>query len=85
MLEEPSAARRNERDYPHIVEIPVPEGGLGDRFDSIIAWHRSHDITTRRGTVRRDNDAYFVRWCFADADDATAFALAFVGELVPAP
>ncbi|MCW5693103.1 MAG: hypothetical protein KIT48_12130 [Pseudolabrys sp.] len=80
-----ASARRNEREFPNIVEIPVPDGGLGSRANAILAWHRRHGLISHRGTVRREADAYFVRWCFADDEDAATFALEFVGELIAAP
>ena len=77
-----ASARRNERELPNLVEIPVPDGGLGDRADAILAWHRRRGLSSHRGTVRREGDAYFVRWCFSESDDAEAFALVFGGEAV---
>jgi hypothetical protein len=34
-------SRMNERDFPHIVELPVPEGGFGRTLDAIHSFHRS--------------------------------------------
>jgi len=30
-----------ERDFPHHVEMIVPEGGLGRRLDEMHEWHRA--------------------------------------------
>ena len=33
-----------ERDFPHIVEMAVPEGGFGKQLDAMHEWHRSQSI-----------------------------------------
>jgi hypothetical protein len=33
-------ARMNERDFPQIVELALPEGGFGNRLDEFEAFHR---------------------------------------------
>jgi hypothetical protein len=33
-------SRTNERDYPYIVEMPLPEGGFGKTLDVMEAFHR---------------------------------------------
>jgi hypothetical protein len=66
-------ARMNERDAPHIVELPVPEGGFGRALDAIHDFHRMRDIESRRGRRQRRDEQEFVRWCFANPVDAAEF------------
>ena len=72
----------NERDFPHIVEIPLPPGGLGDGTVGIAAFHSEPKIAPRFGRGRRDDGAFRVRLCFADAADAEAFRDRFGGTRV---
>ncbi|TMK07348.1 MAG: hypothetical protein E6G75_23535, partial [Alphaproteobacteria bacterium] len=65
-------ARMNERDYPHIVELPVPPGGFR-AADDMLAFHRERDIQIRRGQGRNYDGQSYVHYCFADAVDADAF------------
>jgi hypothetical protein len=72
------SAQSIERDYPHIVEMLVPEGGFGKKLDAMYDWHRARGILFQRGRSRRDeNGRDYIRWCFADADTAAAFAAEF--------
>jgi hypothetical protein len=77
-------ARMNERDFPHIVELALPEGGYGNRLEDFEMFHRSRGIESRRGRRQRRNEQEFVRWCFAERTDAAAFAWLFGGTLMPA-
>ena len=77
-----ASAKTIARDFPHIVEILVPEGGLGKRLDAMYEWHRSRDIGARRGQGRHEDDRDYVRWCFADPHIATAFAAEFGGTVI---
>ena len=72
-------SRMNERDFSHIVELAVPEGGFGRALDAIHDFHRLRGIESRRGRLQRRNDQEFVRWCFASVIDAE-----FAGTLVQA-
>jgi hypothetical protein len=74
-----SSSKAIERDFPHIVEIVVPEGGLGKRLDAMYDWHRERGIEAHRGSGRREQDRDIIRWCFADQEMADAFAAAFGG------
>ena len=65
--------RMNERDFPHIAEIDIPEGGLKERLMDMHEWHRAHGIESYRG----GGSINVVRWCFADADKADSFAAEF--------
>jgi hypothetical protein len=70
-----------ERDYPHVVEILVPEGGLGTRLNAMYEWHSARGIQDQRGRSRRDeNNRDYIRWCFADLATAEAFAKEFYGS-----
>ena len=55
-----------EREFPHIVETIVPEGGFGKNT-------RRHVRLGRRDENGRD----IIRWCFADPKLAEAFANEF--------
>ena len=68
-----------ERDFPHHVEMIVPEGGFRKRLDAMYEWHQARDIEAMRGRGRRDqNNRDYVTWCFADAETAKAFAAEFI-------
>jgi hypothetical protein len=54
-----------ERDFPHIVEMAVPEGGLGKQLDAMYDWHRTRGIPAH-GRGRREEGRDYIRWCFAD-------------------
>jgi hypothetical protein len=63
-----------ERDFPHHVDMPVPEGGLGKKLDTMYAWHQTRGIEAMHGRGRRENGRDIIRWCFADWAVAQAFA-----------
>jgi hypothetical protein len=75
-------ARMNERDFPHIVELPLPFGGLREPTQQIAAFHEERRLPMRFGRSRRDDGEFCVRLCFADAADADAFRKRFGGERV---
>jgi len=66
-----------ERDFPHIVEIAVPLGGLGKTLDAMYDFHARHGIKPQRGHRRHDAQRSVIRWCFADQEIAKAFANEF--------
>jgi hypothetical protein len=71
----------NERDFPHHVEMIVPEGGFGRKLDVMHEWHRARGIEAMHGRGRRDeNGRYCIRWCFADPTVASAFETQFGGQ-----
>jgi hypothetical protein len=76
--------RMNERDFPHIVELQVPVGGLGDRIWEFDAFHRDRGIQSRSGRGRQDEDRFFVHYCLADPAIADAFRARFGGERIGA-
>jgi hypothetical protein len=73
----------NERDFPNIVEIVVPLGGLGRRLDAMHEWHAARALSVRHGRSRHEGDGDIIRWCFADAASAQAFASQFRGKMPP--
>jgi hypothetical protein len=72
-------ARMNERDFPHLVEIPLPPGGLGNLEGAIAAFHDERKISMRFGLSRREDGEFCVRLCFSDSTDADAFQERFGG------
>jgi hypothetical protein len=50
------SAKAVERDFPHIVELAVPEGGFGKRLDTMHEWHRSQGIQPHHGSGRHEDD-----------------------------
>ena len=66
-----------ERDFPHHVDMAVPEGGLGRRLDAMHDWHLARGIKAHHGRGRREGERDFIRWCFADQATAAAFAAEF--------
>ncbi len=81
-----SSPKSIERDFPHMVEIIVPLGGLGKRLDAMHAFHTERGIKSHHGRGRRDSDGRdHVRWCFADAATADAFAAEFNGTRLIEP
>ena len=67
-----------ERDFPHNVELIVPEGGFGTRLDEMHESHRVRGIQAMRGRSRRDASGWYVTWCFADAAMADGFRTLFI-------
>jgi hypothetical protein len=72
-----------ERDFPHIIEIDVPPGGLGTRLNAMHNFHAHHEIHAHQTGGRR-NGRYYIRWCFADPAIAAAFASEF-GDMPHGP
>jgi len=71
-----------ERRYPHIVELIVPLNGFGTKLDLMHEWHSFRGLETQRGSGRYHDGRHYVRWCFADPEDAKAFQKEFGGELI---
>jgi hypothetical protein len=67
----------NERDFPHIVELPLPPGGLRERTGEVAAFHEERGLVMRQGRARRDDGEFCVRLCFADPTDADTFQKRF--------
>jgi hypothetical protein len=50
---------------------------LGTRLDAIYEFHAQHGIEPQRGHGTQTADGSVIRWCFADASLAAAFASKF--------
>jgi hypothetical protein len=75
-------ARSNERHFPFVVQIAVPEGGFGATLDAVNAWHRYSRVRQRNGQRQRVNEQEFWRWCFEDVKTADVFRQRFGGEIL---
>jgi hypothetical protein len=71
--------RTNERDYPFIVEMLLPEGGFGKKLDAMEAFHQERGVEFHRGRSFRRVGGYVCRWCFGDSETAEAFRAKFGG------
>ncbi len=70
-------AKAVEQDFPHHVDVVVPEGGLGMTLNAMYDFHARHGIQPKRGHGRHDANGSVIRWCFADPTLAAAFAKEF--------
>jgi len=71
-----------ERNFPHIVEIVLPLGGLGKTLDAIYDFHARHHIRAKHGRTRHDEDGHnYMRWRFANRGTAVEFANKFGGTM----
>lgn len=73
------------RDFSHVVEIAVPHGGLGKRLDAMHAFHAARRIKPCLGRGRPEDRRDYLRWYFARATTAEAFAAEFGGAYLRAP
>ena len=71
---------RNERDFPHLVELALPLGPFRSVILEIDAFHRERRIPVRRGRSRHEVKQVYIRFCFPDAATADAFRNRFGGE-----
>ena len=76
---------RNERDFPHLVELALPPEGFRDVLLQIDAFHGERRIPVRRGRNRREVKQVYIRFCFREIATADAFRNRFGGELTHAP
>jgi hypothetical protein len=70
-------ASRAEQEYPHHVDTVVPPGGLGSGLDAMYEFHVKLGIKPQRGHGAHDANGAIIRWCFANASLAAAFASEF--------
>jgi len=78
-----ASTKETERHYPHIVELMVPLNGFGSvQRSAMHEWHSIWGIQSRRGRGRYYKGRHYVRWCFADPEEAKAFQAEFGGELI---
>jgi hypothetical protein len=73
-------AHQNEREFPHIVELPLPSGGFRHQHSEFDAFHRERQMQVRRGRGRNEAEQFYVRFCFPDAATADAFRERFGGK-----
>jgi hypothetical protein len=71
---------RNERDFPHLVELALPPEGFRDVFLQIDAFHRERHLPVRRGRSRHKAKQFYIRFCFPDTATADAFRNCFGRE-----
>lgn len=76
-------ARVNERDFPFVVQIAVPDGGFGCALDAINAWHYYSKNKQRQGRRHYAGEQEFWRWCFGGLEIAKSFRHRFGGEIMP--
>jgi hypothetical protein len=69
------------RDFPFIVEIAVPLGGLGKR-NAMRAFHNQRGIQVAHTRHRHEDERDFLLWCFARRAIAEEFAAEFGGRLM---
>jgi hypothetical protein len=62
----------NERDFPHLVELELPPGGLPSQNLEFDAFHREHGIPIRRGRGRHEAEQFHVPELGARQDRAAA-------------
>jgi hypothetical protein len=67
------------RDFPHIVEIAVPLGGLGAQLDAMHYFHEARGIKACLGRGRHEENLDYLRWYFTSPKMAAAFAAEFGG------
>jgi hypothetical protein len=82
MIRPRAKARSNERRFPFVVQVAVPEDGFRHALDGINAWHHYHDVQQRVGQRQRVDGQEFSRWCFEDMETAELFRQRFGGELL---
>lgn len=73
--------KMNERDFPHVVSMPMPEGGFGKRLFDMYAWHEKRGVRYLHGVRERRNDQEYSRLCFPDRETAQAFVEEFGGRI----
>jgi hypothetical protein len=76
-------ARVNEREYPFVVQVAVPDGGFECTLEAINAWHCYSRSRQRRGQRYRRGEQEFWSWCFDGLEIAKSFRHRFGGEIMP--
>jgi hypothetical protein len=79
------AAYVNERNFPFVVQIVVPDDGFGSKLDAINAWHLYSKNKQSRGRLQSIAEKKFWRWCFKDFETAEKFRQRFGGEVLSGP
>jgi hypothetical protein len=70
------------REFPHRVLVRA-ENVRGRMFDAVDNFHTNRGLPLKTHSLRQD-DKWFVVYCFADREAAEAFHLLFGGELLKA-
>jgi hypothetical protein len=70
-------AKAVEQDFPHYVDVVVPEGGFGMKLNAMYDFYARHGIQPKRGCGRHDANGSVIRRCFADPAIADAFSNEF--------
>jgi hypothetical protein len=73
-------ARMNERDYPHIVALALPDGGFVRALEGMHDFHRLRGIQSWNCRRQRRDEQEFVRWCFASVSTPTTSPNSFGGH-----
>jgi hypothetical protein len=73
-----------EREFPYVVEVAVPAGGLDKRFDAMHSFHAARGVQACIGLGRREGTRDHLRRCFTRAVIAEAFAAEFDGSYLRA-
>jgi hypothetical protein len=79
------AAYVNERNFPFVVQIAVPDDGFGSRLDAINAWHLYSKNKQRRGRPQSLGEKKFWRWCFKDFETAEKLDSDLAAKSYPDP
>jgi hypothetical protein len=74
-----------KREFPHVVEVAVPLGGLGKRLDAMHTFHAERGIKACLGRGRREDNQDYLRWYFSDPTTAASFAVEFGGSFLKSP
>jgi hypothetical protein len=62
-------------DFPFVVKIPVPPGGLGKRLNAMHDFHHDRGIQLAVLPHQHDDDGgNYLLWCFARSSTAEKFA-----------
>jgi hypothetical protein len=69
--------KRQARDFPFVVEIAVPPGGLGKRLNDMHAFHNQRGIQVAHIRHRHEDDRDHLLWRFARRAIAEEFAAEF--------
>jgi hypothetical protein len=77
--------RTTGHNFPFVVEINVPEGGLGNRLNAMHEFHAKHGIKPVSRPGRRQGGRRVISWCFRDVATAEAFADVFDGVMMLNP
>jgi hypothetical protein len=87
MRKREQTAKRNERDFPHIVEVAIPANGWGNLLNEMLQAHNVLGIREYRGEGRFDltEGRDCGRWCFENRQHADSFARAFGGKVISPP